>query len=266
MEEEKYPDSLKLVLQETPHENILDSNMFSSYIPEELSVPKIEDPRKTQRSVNGITRHPGYVRSGEINQIFTYIGFIKRTDNRGYREYLPLLFRELNRFLRVFEDVVYSLDVAIPEEIYAEQKEGLENFTVSYDGQPRNRIAWIEKIWKQQKIYLENIDMLVETLKLRGQVFDFGDDPLCLAIVAFCKNFFSRDSAERPGFNDYRFVANCCAKAVKDNEPKTIWSGDTHISRILKALYGKESGLVGDLPEIYLRASYAPRRFARLFP
>ena len=46
----RYPESLGVALQENPLENILDSNIFSAYIPEELDVPEIIDPRKTQTS------------------------------------------------------------------------------------------------------------------------------------------------------------------------------------------------------------------------
>ena len=80
------------------------------------------------------------------------------------------MFDALRQFLKIFEEIVYSLDVTIPQEIYLEQKDGFENFLVSYDAQTRNRITWIEDIWRQQKLYLENMDMLVETLKLRGQI------------------------------------------------------------------------------------------------
>jgi len=266
VEEDRYPDSLKSVLQDNNFENILDSNMFSAYIPEELPVPKIDDPRKTQAYQGGILRHPEYIKSNQINQIFTYIGFIKRTDNKGYREYLSILFSALNRFLRVLEEIVFELDVTISREIYEEQKAGLENFLQSYKAQTHNRIAWIEKIWKHQKIYLENIDMLMETLKLRGYVFDFSQDPLYKAVVGFCSNFFCDVTSECPGITDYNFVANCCAKAALDKKPKTIWSGDLHIADILEALYSNKSTLRNKFPQIYLRASYAPRHYAQLFP
>jgi hypothetical protein len=254
------------MLEENACQNILDSNIFSAFIPEDLPVPKIDDPRKTQAAASGVPRHPGYVRSAQINQIFTYIGFIKRTDNRDYREYLPLLFDALKDFQSVFEDIVYTLDVAIPQEIYVEQKDGFENFLASYDAQTRNRISWIEAIWKQQKLYLENMDMLVETLKARGQVFDCRDHGLFKKIVAFLKHATAGADLDRPGETDFHFVASCCAKAAQDNVPKTIWSGDFHIVRILKSLYNKKSGLKEDLPEITLRGGYGPNGYARLFP
>jgi hypothetical protein len=265
-DKERYPDSLKVVLEENAFQNILDSNIFSAYIADEISVPRIDDPRKTQISREGVPRHPGYVRSAQINQVFTYIGFIKRADNKAYREYVPLLFKELKRFLRIFEEIVYTLDVTIPQEIYVEQKDGFENFVASYDAQTRNRIAWIENIWKHQKIYLENMDMLLETLKLRGLVFDCKEDPLYEKIVTSCKDSMSNSNLDHPGDMDFNFVANCCSMAARDNVPKTIWSGDFHIVKILRTLYSEKSGLKKDLPEIFLRASYGPRGYAQLFP
>jgi hypothetical protein len=261
-----YPYSLKATLEQNRYENILDSNMFSAFIPDHLPVPKIDDPRKTTVSGSGLPRHAGYVRSAQINQVFTYIGFIKRTDNRAYREYLPLLFDALKEFLKVFEEIVYSLDVAIPHEIYLEQKDGFENFLVSYDGQTRNRIAWIEDIWRQQKHYLENMDMLVETLNQRGQIFDCNQTPLYRMIVAFCRDALSNGHADRPSDTDVSFVANCCAKAAQDDAPKTIWSSDSHIVKILESLYNEQSGLRKDLPEVLLRAGYGPRCYTQLFP
>jgi hypothetical protein len=266
MTETPYPESLKSVLEANPFENILDSNIFSAYIRSELHVPPIDDPRKTQIHDGALRRHPGYVKSSQINQVFTYIGFIKRTDNRQYREYLPTLFQELNRFLRTLETIIFELDVSVSQEIYEEQKNGLENFLTSYDGQPHDQIGWIEKICKHQKIYLENIDALLDTLQLRGRVFDFSDDPLYGKIVGFLKHRFSPEREEQPSANDFRFVANTCVKAVKDGGPKTIWSGDIHIIRILEALYGDASSLSKVLPEIYLRASYTPRHYQQLFP
>ena len=262
---EQYPYSLKSVLQENKFENILDSNMFSAYIPRELPIPRIDDPRKAEASVKNTLRHPGYIRSAKINQIFSYLGFIKRTENRRYREYLPVLFQELKKFFSVFEDIIFTLDVTISEEIFLEQKSGFQNFIDSYSAQTHNEIEWIEKIWKHQKIYLENIDMLLETLKLRGQVFDFKEDLLYEEILAFCENYFHDNSSRGPGNTDYHFVANCCTKAARDNKPKTIWSGDRHITKILTTLY-KKSHLRKELPGIYLRASYDPRHYSQLFP
>ena len=80
--EEKYPFSLKTVLEQNEYENILDSNMFSAYIPEDLPIPPINDPRKTQASPEGIPRHPQYVRSGQINQIFSALGSIVKHQMR----------------------------------------------------------------------------------------------------------------------------------------------------------------------------------------
>ncbi len=264
-ETEGYPYSLKSVLQQNQFENILDSNIFSAYIPRELPIPRIDDPRKTQVSQQGVARHPGYVRSAQINQIFNYIGFIKRAENRKYKEYLPMLFRELNRFLKVLEEIVFTLDVTISEEIYVEQKNGLKNFLASYNRQPHHGIEWIEKIWKQQKIYLENIDMLIETLKVSGRVFDFNEESLYKTIITFCKNIFNYNSSEDPADNDLNFVANCCLKAARDNEPKTIWSGDMYICKILRLLYNT-SDLKKEFPQIYLRASYDPLNYTQLFP
>lgn len=261
----RYPDLLKSVLQQNEFENIIDSNMFSAYIPDDLPVPKIDDPRKTQASIQRIPRHPSYIRSAQINQIFSYIGFIKRVANQEYRDYLPLLFRELNRFLRVFEDVVFATDIAICEDIYIEQKEGMQNFFSSFCGRTNHNVKWIEKIWKQQKIYLENIDMLLETLRLSGQVFDFKKDSLHETIVAFCKEYFQGYPAETPSDTDVNFVANCCSKASRDKKPKTIWSGDKHITLILNALYD-HSDIIKLLPQIYQRASYSPHYFTQLFP
>ena len=264
--EDIYPHSLKSALEANPFENILDSNIFSAYIRPELPVPKIEDPRKVQLHQGDITRHPGYLKSNQINQIFTYIGFIKRTDNSAYRTYLPLLFRELNQFLRVLEQIIFEMDVSVSKEIYDEQKNGYASFLESYEAQPRNKIKWIEKIWKHQKIYLENVDMLLDTLMLRGRVFDFSEDPLYGRIIDFLDQRFSPPAPDPPGITDYAFVANCCVKAIRDETPKTIWSGDIHIIRIMEALYSDESDLSERLPRIYLRASYTPRHYAQLFP
>ena len=262
---EEYPYSLKSALQQNRFENIVDSNMFSAYIPRELPVPRIDDPRKSQVFKRGVARYPGYVKSAQINQIFNYTGFIKRIDNREYREYLPVLFRELNRFLRVLEEIVFTLDVTIPKEIYAEQKKGIENFLASYHGRSRHGIEWIEEIWKRQKNYLEKVDMLMETLKVRGRVFDFSENPLYEAIVTSCKALFNNVNSEYPADTDFGLVANCCLRAACDNKPKTIWSGDAHILMILRILYDK-SDLKKEFPQIYLRAGYYPLHYAQSFP
>jgi hypothetical protein len=165
----------------------------------------------------------------------------------------------------VLEEIVYAPDIVISNDIYVEQKEGLENFFAYFHGRGNYNIDWIEKIWKHQKNYLENIDMLLETLKLTGMVFDFKEDPLYKKIVAFCKNYFRGDTTAPPSNTDISFVANCFSRAARDRKPKTIWSGDMHITRILKALYAS-SDLTTTLPQIYQRASYTPHNFSQLFP
>ncbi len=261
----RYPYSLKSALEENQFENIIDSNIFSAQIPDELSVPKINDPRKFQISQYGIERHPGYIKTVRINQIFAYTGFIKRVDNSEYREYLPVLFQELNRFLRVLEEIIFTLDVTIPKEIYAEQKQGIKNFRASFNKRLHRKVEWIEDIWKQQKNYLENIDILVETLKVRGRVFDFSENPMYEEIVKSCKDLFNNVNSEYPADNDFGLVANCCLRAACDKKPKTIWSGDSHILMILKILYDK-TGFREAFPQIYLRTGYFPLRYAQSFP
>ncbi len=262
---ERYPFSLKSVIEENRFQNIIDSNMFSAYIPEELPVPRIEDPRKAQIANGKIFRHPGYVRSQHINQTFHYTGYIKRVENSQYREYLPMLFRELKYFVRVLEDIVFTLDVAIPREIYVEQKTGIENFLLAYQERARFGREWIEEIWKHQMNYLENIDMLMETLQVQGQVFDFSDHSLYAEIVSSCKDLFRTFGWEYPADADFGLVANCCLKAAYENQSKTLWSGDGHILMILKILY-TESDLSKKFPQIYLRTSYSPQRFKQSFP
>lgn len=262
---ERYPYSLKTVLEKNQYENIVDSNIFVACLPQDLPVPKIDDPRKTQASHHRTQRYPGYIRSGQIDQIFNYIGFIKRVKNREYRSYLPLLYRELKRFLKVLEEIVYSQVIAISEDIYNEQKRGLHNFFTSYHGHSHHNIKWIGKIWKSQKNYIENIDMLIETLKLSGQVFSYREDPLYETIVTFCEDYFRRATSEPPSSTDIHFVANCFSRAVKDKEPKTIWSGDKDITNILKALYGN-ADLKIELPQLYQRGNYIPYNYTQLFP
>jgi len=264
-EKENYPYLLKSVLNQNEYENIVDSNILSACIPSDLPVPRLDDSRKTYTLEGGISRHPGYVRSAQINQIFNYIGFIKRIKNGTYREYLPILFSELNRFFRVIEEIVFAADITISEDIYLEQKKGLQNFFSFYNDRTSRNIKWIEKVWKQQKNYLENIDTLIETLKVSGQVFEFKEDPLYEKIVAFCTNYFQGDTRGAPGETDIRFVANCFSKVARDSEPKTIWSGDLHITRILKALNDKFY-LVRKMPQIYQRSNYTPHHFMQLFP
>jgi len=90
---DRYPYSLKMALQQSQYENILDANMFSAYIPRDMDIFRLEDPRKTKMPNVGRYRQPGYVHSTHINQIFSYIGFIKRVQNRDYRKYLPCSIR-----------------------------------------------------------------------------------------------------------------------------------------------------------------------------
>jgi len=262
---DRYPYSLKLVLGQNRFENIVDSNIFSAYLSLDLPVPQIDDPRKTQSYRHQTQRHPGYVRSVQINQIFNYLGFIKRLKNRQYRPYLPILYQELKKFLMVIEDIVYSGYISISEDIYDEQKKGIENFFSSYRGRSGSQVKWIEKIWKHQKNYIENIDMLIETLKTSGQVFNYRGDPLHDAILRFFKDRFDRINSDPPSNTDIHFVASCISKAARDNEPKTIWSGDKDITKILEALY-VSAELKAKLPRLNQRGNYNPFNYAQLFP
>lgn len=262
---EKYPDILKNVLNANQHENIVDSNFLNAYIPQDFPIPRIDDPRKSERPNRRERRHPAFVNSSEINQIFNYIGFIKRMNNRSYAKYLPLLFQELRRFVRVVEEIIYAPAISISEDIYVELDTGLQNFFDAYHSRSCDKDSWVEEIWKNQKQFLEQIDMFLKTLKLNGQVFDLKSDPLHEAVVEFCKNYFHDIKKDPPGETDMNFVANCCSKAAIDNRPKTIWSGDKHITRILKALY-RYSNLTRAFPQIYLRANYQPLYFKQIFP
>ncbi|MEA3470227.1 MAG: hypothetical protein U9R24_00745 [Thermodesulfobacteriota bacterium] len=264
-ERREYPYSLKTVLEQNEFENIMDNNMFSAFIPVELPVPPIDEQRKTQSSVYGVARNPEYIRSAQINQIFSYIGFIKRTRNMSFRQYLPLLFEQLNIFLSVLEEVIFTLDVTISEDIYRERKNGLENFLEYYQRRPKNEVKWLEEIWRQQKHYLEQLDMLTETLKVRGHVFDYSNDPMFDEIIKLCRSKLNGNNPESPNDIDYGFVANTCLKASLDKEPKTIWSGDRHVLRILEAIY-ERSNLKNKFPQVNLRATYSPRNYAHLFP
>lgn len=261
-----YPYILKDLFKRNRYENIVDSNILTPYIPENASVPEIKDPRKTQNlHSNGGLRYPGYVKSSQINQIFNYIGFIKRMNKREYAVYLPMLFKELNRFIRVVEELVYAPCISISSEIYMELNEGLQNFFSAYYNRDRNNEDWIEEIWKYQKIYLDNIDTFLKSLQFIGRVFDMRSSPLHGEIVKFCRFHFYDERRDPPNTTDINFVANCCTKAAMDNESKTIWSGDRHITRLLKALYNR-SDLPRQFPQIYLRASYMPLYFNQLFP
>ena len=262
---ERYPYSLKSVLIQNRFENIVDSNIFSAYLLPDLPVPQIDDPRKTQSYQYQTQRHPSYVRSAQIDQIFNYIGFIKRLKNREYRSYLPILYKELKKFLMVIEDIVYSGNISISEDIYDEQKKGVENFFSSYYGRGNSQTKWIEKIWKQQKNYIENIDMLIETLKTSGQVFSYRGDPLYNTILRFFTDRFNRITSDSPSNTDIHFVANCISKAARDNEPKTIWSGDKDITKILETLYDNAE-FKANLPQLNQRGNYIPYNYTQLFP
>ncbi len=262
---DRYPYTLKDVLIENSFENILDNNMFSSFIRDELPLPQVEDPRKNNHSGGEIPRHPEFVRAPKINQVFSYIGYIKRTRNRGLENYLPMLFYELNLFMSVLEDCIFNLDVMTSEDIYQETKRGYENFQKLYQNRSKPEAEWIEEIWKRQKNYLEKIDMLSETLKARGHVFDFSDEPLFDKIVSTCKTRLEHTSEDTPDETDYRFVANSYVKAFCDRQPKTLWSGDKHILQIMECIHDDVS-LRNEFPSIRLRAGYFPQHFAHLFP
>jgi hypothetical protein len=226
---ENYPYILKSLFERNEYENIVDSNILSAYIPSGFPIPHLSDPRKIQITNSGALRHPMYIRSPHINQIFNYIGFIKRTHDKELSKYLPLLFYELKQFIHVLEDVIFEPCISISEDIYEELYDGLQNFFDAY----RKRICikgnWVEAIWKHQKLYLEHIDMLVETLKLNGQVFNMASDPLKMEIVKFFDDYFRENFIIPPEDTDIHFVANVCSKAAWDKAPKTIWSGDRHI-------------------------------------
>jgi hypothetical protein len=263
----KYPYSLKTSLQKSRYENILDANMFSAYIPRDMNVLRLVDPRKNRMPNIGIYRQPGHIHSTHINQIFSYIGFIKRIRNHAYRKYLPMLYQELAQFLGVMEDVAYNLDIMLSLEIYEEQKRGFESFFKAYHERRDNDIEWIDKIWKHQMIYLEQIDMLMETLKTRGKVFDYSNEPLYVKIFSVCRDFSMKGRKESGTYLDIdcRFVANCCTKAALDQSSKVVWSGDTHILMILRNIYNIPE-IYNAFPQMYLHSSYDPMRFAELFP
>lgn len=263
---ERYPHSLKSALQESRFENILDANMFTAYIPRDLSIPRFIDPRKTLLDV-GTYRQPGHVRSRYINQVFSCIGYIKRMQNMDHLKYLPILYEELGRFFLVMEDITYSLDIRTPLEIYDAQKRGLGCFLSSYQA-PRDRdTEWIDKIRKHQLLYLEKIDTLIETLKTRGSVFDCSKEPLYAKVLSICHRFANSDATGSNTTVDTgcRFLANCCAKAARDGQSKVIWSGDTHILKLLQHIYTIPE-IRGAFPQIYMRSSYDPMNFAPLFP
>lgn len=255
------------MLQKERFENVLDSNIFSAYIARELQIPRVDDPRKIQKGPSGVggKRYHGYVYSAKINQIFNYIGFIKRMEHRDYSQYLSVLFQELNLFLKVMEEVVYTLNVSIPIEVYDEHRRGLENFTKNYPPSSEHQVEWIGSIWKNQKFYLEQIDMLIETLKVRGKVFDFRDNPLYETLVNTCRTIDNTKAEDPPDEANVRFIAESCVKAATDGEPKVLWSGDRHVLKVLKHIY-KNRDVTSAFPQIYLRSGYDPLNHARIFP
>jgi len=253
-----YPYSLKRALHQNRFENIADSNIFSAFIPEGLPIPKVKDPRKTQVPQSGILRHPGYMHADFINQVFSYIGYIKRIKNEKFRQHLPVLFSALDRFVCILVDIIFVPDFIITEDIYAEQQAGLTNFVSMFHSREHCKEDWIENIWIHQKLYLENIDRVLNSLKRRGKVFEFKNDSFYKTLVSSCRFYFQEHHADVPGDTDLNFVANCCLKAAHDGRPKTIWSGDRHIKIILSAIFSQ--------PQIYQRANYFPYNYRQIFP
>ena len=262
---DRYPYTLKDVLKENSFENILDNNMFSSFIRKDLPLPQVEDPRKTNHTGGGTPRHPEFVKAPKINQVFSYIGYIKCTRNQNLKKYLPMLYYELNLFMSVLEDCIFNLDVMTSEDIFQETKRGYENFRICYKNRTKPEVEWIEEIWKRQKFYLENIDMHSDTLKARGHVFDISGEPLFDKIVSTCKERLESAGDDPPDETDYRFVANSYVKAFCDRKPKTLWSGDKHILQIMECI-NDDASLKDQFPPIHLRAAYFPHHYAHLFP
>lgn len=262
---ETYPDSLKTVLHQNRFENIADSNIFSAFFPKGLPIPKVKDPRRKQAQHPGRPRHPGYVQEDTINQVFSYIGYIKRVKNEQFRQHLPVLFSALDRFVRILVDIIFIPDFIITEDIYAEQQAGLKNFESMFHHREHNNEDWIENIWRHQMLYLENIDRVLHSLKRRGKVFEFKNDSFHETLVSACRSYFQEQQAEIPGDTDLNFVANCCLKAAHDGRPKTIWSGDKHIKNILSAIFHLPK-LSKDIPQIYQRANYYPFDYQQMFP
>ncbi len=263
---ERYPYSLRSVLQKSRLENILDSNMFTAYIPRDMDMPRLVDPRKARKQGVGTYRQPGHVNSTHINQVFSCIGYIKRIQNQDYLKYLPVLYEELGRFLTVMEDIAYNMDIILSTEIYEAHKLGFESFLNAYHTRRDRDVEWIERIRKHQMIYLEKMDMLIEALKARGKIFDLSEEPLYMKIVSACREF--TDSGEAgPGGGDTgcRFVANCCTKAAMDGRSKVIWSGDVYVLKLLKHVYTLPE-IYRLFPQVYLHSSYDPMNFAELFP
>lgn len=262
----RFPYCLRAALQESRFENILDSNMFTAYIPRDTDIPRFIDPRRSSLNM-GTYRQPGHVRSRYINQVFSCIGYIKRVHDLDHLKYLPRLYEELGRFLVVMEDITYSLDIRTSRDIYEAQKRGFEGFFASYHDQTaHNHDPQADTIRKHQLLYLEKIDTLIETLKTRGHVFDCSEEPLYARILSSCRDL-SRSNPASDGTMEIasRFVANCCAKAALDGDPKVIWSGDTQVLKLLRHVYSVPD-LSSAFPQVYLRSSYDPMNFAGLFP
>ena len=113
--------------------------------------------------------------------------------------------------------------------------------------------------------FIENMDVLIETLKSSGKVFSYRGDPLHDKILQFLEGRFHLITSAPSSITDIHFVANCISKAARDNEPKTIWSGDKDITKILDALYDNVE-LKAKLPQINQRGNYNPFNYAQLFP
>jgi hypothetical protein len=176
-----------------------------------------------------------------------------------------MLFHELNLFLTVMEDIAYNLNITTPVEIYEEQKKGLECFFNVYRTRSGGDIEWINDVWRHQKLYLERMDMLFETLKIRGRVFDLSSEGLYEKIFSFCSQAIARNHLDKPNKSDLGFIANSCTKSALEQQPKILWSGDKHMLEMLKLIYN-DPGLRGLFPQVYLYSSYDPHNHARWFP
>ena len=241
--------------------------MFTAYIPRNMDIPRFTEPRKAGAHNVGTYRQPGHVSSTHINQIFSCIGYIKRIQNPDHLKYLPALYEELGRFLLVMQDIVYNMDVKLTLDIYEAQKRGFESFFNTYHDLRDRDAEWICMVRKHQMIYLEQIDMLIETLKARGKVFDHSGEPLYAQVLSACRGL-AGNTANGHGSGIDRaccLVANCCARAALDGQPRVIWSGDMQILKILRHVYTTPE-LKGTFPQICLRSSYDPMNFTELFP
>jgi hypothetical protein len=264
----RFPHILKEVLQRNPFENIIDSNIFSAYVHDDLPVPRIIDPRKTQHPPVGAARHPFFIRTMYIDQIFSYLGYIKRVKDEKLIGYLPVLNEELDLFFRVLVDIVARPDFLIPEEIYLEQKQGLKHFLQMYRERTDSQVDWIERIWAQQKHYLELVNRLLDHMKERQKVFDLTNDSFYRDIIASIELKLHQPGLshkEGPSLTDISFVASCCAKARQDWGSKTIWSSDRDTELVLRAVYS-QSDLVRRFPQVYLHTGYTPGSFKQIFP